>query len=137
MVCRACGVSASVVRVVCKQRGFAFGKKQCVRAERGAKAEREVQKRSRWSRWCLTMVWCEHGESVKAEREERKQMVRACVERRERKREERKQMVCACVERAWCERGKQIREVLCVLYAPTLFLCFALFGYGITQEPTE
>ncbi len=27
MVCRACGVSASVVRVVCKQRGFAFGKK--------------------------------------------------------------------------------------------------------------
>ncbi len=40
-----------------------------------------------------TMVWCERGESVKAEREEQKQMVHACVERRERS------------ESRWCVRA--------------------------------
>ena len=72
----------------------------------------------------VTVVWCECGESVKAEREEQKQMVRACLEQRERSKSR------WCV-RAWSERGVSVAsrsERFCVLQALTLFLCFALFG---------
>ena len=70
----------------------------------------------------VTMVWCGGGERSKSG-ERGAKADGACV--RGAKREEQKQMVRVCVEQAWCERGEQIREVLCIVpYARTLFLCF-------------
>ena len=92
----------------------------CSMTGRGAKAEREEQKRSRWCVCGVTVVWCGGGERSKSG-ERGAKADGACV--RGAKREEQKQMVRVCVEQAWCERGEQIREVLCIV-CPDSFSLF-------------
>ena len=72
--------------------------------ERGAKAEQMEQ-------MVLDRGVVRVGESVKAEREERKQMVRACVERRERS------------ESRWCVRAWSKRGVSVARRSERFFLC--------------
>ncbi len=86
-----CKQSASVVRAWC-ERGVSSKETMCRMWGIGAKAECEERLRSWWVRGA-TVVWCGGGEG---EREEQKQMVRACVEQRERR------------WRAWSERGVSV-----------------------------
>ena len=103
-------MSASLVRVwrgVQAERCCVRKETMCVCREvlHSKRKEKMCRSKSRWG-VCGASVW--RGESVKAEREEQKQMVHASVEQRERSESR------WCV-RAWCELGEQIREVLCIL----------------------
>ncbi len=71
-----------------------------------------------------TVVWCGGGKRSKSE-ERGAKADGACV--RGAKREEQKQMVRVCVEQAWCERGKQIREVLCIVCPNSFSLLCSLW----------